>query len=64
MSADLGFIGEVPSLPDDFCPPAPIAPEAVALYAKLLQLEALQQNLIFAEKIVNEQKDFNADVYD
>ena len=64
LSTDLGFIGKVASLPDDFCPPAPIAPEAVGLYEKLLQLDALQENITFAEQIFNQQKNFNVDVYD
>ncbi len=63
LSPDVGFIGEVSAIPDDFCLASPVAVEAVDAYNLQGQQAILQDDIDFAKKIVDEQLALNADVY-
>ena len=63
LSLTNDLAGLFPSVPDDFCLVAPIALEAIEAYTITEQQDILLWEMDFAEKVVEEQIAFNADVY-
>jgi hypothetical protein len=63
LNPQTDFIGDVSSLPDDFCLVAPISTDLINVYSQTLQLQDLNYIVAINQKLVDEQTAFNADYF-
>jgi hypothetical protein len=63
LNTQTDFIGDVSSLPDDFCLVAPLSADAIDVYTQTLQLQDFNYIVAINQKLVDEQTAFNADYF-